>query len=338
MRPSLHPRLVNNPFEDPVLFLQFMFDKHALLFDLGDIHALSTRDILKLSGVFVTHTHMDHFVGFDRLLRLFLGRNKCLAVYGPADFLKNIESKLGAYQWNLVDNFSNDFSLQVHEIRPDAIVSQTYPCGQGFQPKQPPVFKPFSSRIVNTPAFTIDAEIMDHRIPCLGYSIKERFHINIRKDALQRLGLTPGPWINRFKEALYNKTAPQTLLNIPFENGNRRQAVLGDLAEQIAVFSPGQKITYIADVGYQPENITKILRLAENSDHLFLEAAFMHKHAGIAAEKYHLTARQAGELAAQAQVKRFTPFHFSPRYTECPKAILDEAMRAYRAGTAETQH
>jgi ribonuclease Z len=332
MRPSLHPRLVNGPFEDPALFIQFLFENRAILFDLGDIHALSTRDILKLCRVFVTHTHMDHFVGFDRLLRLFLGRNKRLAIYGPQGFLKNVESKLGAYQWNLVKNFSNDFSLQVFEIRHDVILSQTYACRQGFQPARPPAAGSFSSRIVSTPAFTVDAQILDHRIPCLGYSIKERFHINIKKDALQRLGLSPGPWVTRFKQALYNQADPQTLLEIPFGNQGGRQAVLGDLTEQLAVITPGQKISYIADVGYQPENAAKLLALARNSDHLFLEAAFMHKHAHIAAEKYHLTARQAGELAARAHVKRFTPFHFSPRYANKPEAILAEAMRAYHGG------
>ncbi|MGB8428082.1 MAG: ribonuclease Z, partial [Desulfobacterales bacterium] len=106
MRPTFCPRLVNGPFDDPGLFIPFQFQHRALLFDLGDISLLSARDILKISHVCVSHTHMDHFAGFDRLLRLLMGRDKRLSLYGPRGFLKNVEGKLAGYTWNLVDNYT----------------------------------------------------------------------------------------------------------------------------------------------------------------------------------------------------------------------------------------
>ncbi len=96
MRPRFHPRLINGPFDDPGLFIPFLFENRAVLFDLGDILSLTPREILKISHVFVTHTHMDHFIGFDRILRLALGREKDLHLYGPPEFFKNVEGKLAA--------------------------------------------------------------------------------------------------------------------------------------------------------------------------------------------------------------------------------------------------
>ena len=54
MTPLLHPSLVNDRFGDPALYVDVMFEKRGLLFDLGDLHALEPRKILKLSDVFVS--------------------------------------------------------------------------------------------------------------------------------------------------------------------------------------------------------------------------------------------------------------------------------------------
>ena len=71
--PIYHAQLVNGVFGDPGLYIDLKFQSRALLFDIGDIAALSTRKLLRVTDVFVSHTHMDHFAGFDHLLRVCLG-------------------------------------------------------------------------------------------------------------------------------------------------------------------------------------------------------------------------------------------------------------------------
>src|SRR5512139_3700768 len=101
MEPLFQTYLVNNSFEDPVLYLDFLFENRALLFDLGNLRALPTRKLLRVSHLFVSHTHMDHFADFHWLLRICLGRCNHLELFGPAGFIDRVERKLGAYTWNL---------------------------------------------------------------------------------------------------------------------------------------------------------------------------------------------------------------------------------------------
>lgn len=75
---------------------------------------------------------------------------------------------------------------------------------------------------------------------------------------------------------------------------------LGDLKKEILQVVPGQKITYITDAVFTPDNAVKIREMAAGADHLFIEAAFLQENAELAFEKCHLTAHQAGRLACEA--------------------------------------
>jgi ribonuclease Z len=333
MRPRFHPRLINRPFDDPGLFIPFLFENRAIVFDLGDINSLSTRDILKISHVFITHTHIDHFIGFDRILRIFLGREKILHLYGPQGFFKNTEGKLAGYAWNLVRNYNYRFGLQLTEVHKDYLLTKEYLCQNEFVATQKAIEHPFNGTLYEEPAFNVSAVILDHSIPCLGLAIKERFHVNINKDKLDALGLKTGPWLNEFKRALYDRRDPESEFKVKQDKdkGNMQRFKLGELSEQIAIITAGQKITYIADVAYTPTNREKIVSFAKDSDQLFIEAAFLEEHMDIATEKNHLTARQSGSLAAMARVKKFTIFHFSPRYTDQEHRLQEEARKAYES-------
>jgi ribonuclease Z len=336
MRPSFHPRLINGAFDDPGLYIPFLFQNRALIFDLGDTTPLSSRDLLKISHAFVTHTHMDHFIGFDRLLRTALGREKTLVLFGPEGFIKNVEGKLDGYTWNLVEKYNYPLNLQITEVNSQSTICRRYRCRDKFRPADETVEQPFNGILYEEPGFTLSATILDHGVPCLGLAIKERFHVNILKDGLKKQGLEPGPWLADFKQALYKRSDPESKFELQPGSGEKvKHFRLGELATKIALITPGQKIAYITDVAYKESNAEKIVELAKESDHLYIEAVFLDMHKELAAEKKHLTAEQAGSLAAMARVKQFSVFHFSPRYTGEEHALREEARLAYQKQMTE---
>jgi len=326
------PRLVNGPFDDPVLFVPFRHEKRALLFDLGDISALAPRDILKISHIFVTHTHMDHFCGFDRILRLLLGRDKELFLYGPQGFLANLAGKLSGYCWNLVAGYENRFILHATELHPDRALCCSYPCHKGFTAAGTIQEIPFDGAVVDEPDLSVRAVHLDHGTPVLAFRLDERFHVNIITTALDELGLVAGPWLNRFKRMVLENADPETMVEVPgFDPDAASVSIpLNALKASIVSISAGQRLAYVADVGGTKANLDALVDFAQGVDHLFVEAAFSHKHQDIALQKHHLTARQAGALARQCRAKQYGLHHYSPRYTDCPEVLEEEASRAFQ--------
>ncbi len=116
MPPHFDPVLVNDPFDDAGLYVDLVFRKRAIRFDLGDHANVSTRKLLRVSDIFVTHRHMDHFAGFDSLLRLLIGREKTLSIFGPPGMIDAIEHKLKAYTWNLVEGYDGNLVIRAVDV------------------------------------------------------------------------------------------------------------------------------------------------------------------------------------------------------------------------------
>jgi ribonuclease Z len=326
MTPIFHPFLVNGPFDDPGVFVDFLFSRRAILFDLGTLSNFSTRKLLRTSHVFVSHAHIDHFIGFDHLLRLCLGREKRLHLYGPPGFVEQVRHRLAAYSWNLVFSYDTDFTISVSEVHADGSgLFAEFHCQRRFavEDLRP---CPFTGGILHDEAgLRVRVAHLDHKIPSLAFALEEKLHVNIMKNRLAELGLAIGPWLKELKGAIVRGAADDT----PIATATGEVSALGELKAAAVRISAGQKVCYVTDAGYTPENAVKIVALAQGADYLFIEATFLHAEVERAAERSHLTARQAGELARAAGVGRVIPFHFSPKYRGREEELREELDRAW---------
>lgn len=324
------PKLINGPFGDPGLYVHLRWQGTAIQFDLGRMDRFPAAEILKLRRVFVSHTHIDHFIGFDRLIRLFLSREATIDLWGPPGIIRNVAGKLAGYTWNLVDGYG--FLLRVHEVEPQKVTSVRLRAETGFQIEGADAER-FDGTLYEDDSLAIHAVHLDHRIPCLGFAAVEKSHLNVRTDALEGLGIPPGRWLNELKDAIRRGCADDTPIVARWRRGEElREATLrlGDLRNTLIVETPGQRLAYVVDTLYSRENVEKIVRLAQGAEVFYCESLFLDADRDQALKRYHLTARQAGTLARRAGAKRLEVFHFSPRYDGRAEQLYAEAAAAFR--------
>ena len=103
------------------------------------------------------------------------------------------------------------------------------------------------------------------------------------------------------------------------------------------LISPGQKISYVVDTVYNDANKNRIIALVRGSDILFCESPFLAEEEARGQERCHLTSRQAGIIAREAEVKKLNIFHFSGRHTSRTEQLVQEAQEAFQ-GNKEAGH
>jgi ribonuclease Z len=332
MRPIVIAGLVNGVFGDPVVYLDFRFEKRALLFDVGDVGALPPRKILRITDVFVSHAHMDHFAGFDRLLRVCLGRHAALRLYGPPGFIAQVEHKLAAYTWNVVERYAEELVLLALELAPDGHAEVArFRSAARFQRELQPARHCPGGVLLDEAGFRVRAAFLDHGTPCLAFAFEEKTHVNVWKNKLAEMGLRVGPWLTELKRAVMDELPDDTPIRAWWrdrDGAHEHRVRLGELKSRALELVPGERLCYVTDIAHHEENAARVARFAADADLLYIETVFLAQDGEHAARKLHLTAEQAGRMARAARAKTVVPFHFSPRYMGREDELRAELERA----------
>jgi ribonuclease Z len=322
-RTSLRTRLLNGQTGDPALLAQLRWQGRALLVDLGRIDRTPAPVLFPIEAVFVSHAHMDHFMGFDQLLRLFLARDTTLRLFGPPGIADCVHGKLAGYTWNLTDEYV--FGIDVTEIGDDVLTHCRFAARDRFARHATGTTPRRGPAVLEDPFFRVEATALDHKIVSMAYAIVERTHLNVRPGTLESGALRPGPWLNVLKNAVRRGEPDDTAIEVA--PGDRRP--LAELRDALLDVTPGQKVAYVVDTLFSPANAERIVRLARDADVFYCESPFLDEDIDQATRRYHLTARQAGALARAARARRLNVFHFSPRYEGRYGELVAEANAEY---------
>ncbi len=320
--PRVKHYLVNDKNEDPGLVIEIENLGDYILFDIGNIYKLDRHLIKKINKIFISHTHMDHFIGFDYLLRNKLGKAQTVEMFGIAPVVDNTYCKLQGYTWNLVE-FEPQIIFKIKQLNENLFETYSLDIKKRFAKdfvKDEPVN---SDVIYENEYYRVRYAVLDHKIWIMGYAFEYKDRLFLKKEKVKELPLK-GKEIGEFKAFLED------------ESNRGKTFKIGDkefdydyLREKYSYIQEGIKISYITDVVYSKENKEKIINLVKDSDYLYCEAVFLEEDEEQASSVYHLTSKQTAEIAKEANVKNLVVFHISRRYGKNYDIVIDEVKKYF---------
>ncbi len=160
--------------------------------------------------------------------------------------------------------------------------------------------------------FYVRAFPLEHTKTCVGYTLEELDRPGeFNPDAAVAMKVPRGPLWGKLQKG-------ETVVN---EDGNEVKP-----CDVMGVARSGRKFSFVTDTMYIPS----IAKEVKGSDLLICEGMFADDCADQAKQKKHMTARQAGIIARDADVKRMALIHYSPRYTDRElETLLVQAREVY---------
>ncbi|MBR1554407.1 MAG: ribonuclease Z [Oscillospiraceae bacterium] len=271
-------------------FLTSLFVEYngkAVLIDCGEgtqvAFAQHERKLSRIEMILITHGHADHVTGLAGLL-LSLGncsRTEPLDIYYPAGWERVIRNLL-----SVCDCLPFPVNLHTLENRP---VSWT------------------AEKI--DPMLTVSAMPVDHRVPCMGYSLTLRKKPVFLPERAKALEIPVQFW---------KKLHQGEAITLPDGRTIHPEQVTGDSRKSI-------KITYTTDTRPIPE----IANFAENSDLFICEGMYgdTDKKESMN-QKGHSLMQDACRLASEAHAERLWLTHYSPAEMN-PEIWLSELQKIF---------
>src|SRR4051794_36919695 len=185
--------LVNGSTGDPVLYVDYPGRDDALLFDAGDNSALGLGRLGDLGAVFITHHHVDHFIGLDRIVRANLDRDKTLHVFGPTGTIRKVYDRIKSYEYPFFP--FQKLTIEVRDVEPGLIRSAKLECSKRFPEPVPVEWPRVGPTVFQGDGIRVEAAFADHTVPCLAFAMVEEPGYHPDPTKLAAGPLRAGPWV-----------------------------------------------------------------------------------------------------------------------------------------------
>lgn len=284
---SAAPTLLHNPTSQ-VLNVR----DNLLMIDCGEGTQLAMRKarlkLSRLNHIFISHLHGDHCLGLIPLMSTLslLQRTGTITVHTFSEGVELFRQ--------MAKIFCNEtsFNLQFNTI------SVNKAC------------------IYEDDAITVNTFPLLHRVPCVGYIVREKpklRHINPETCKLHNI---PQWAMHSLRQGHDYQGDGITIPN----------HVLTTEADPVTSYA------FCSDTKYSK----RVTAAVQGVDWLYHEATYDHSLSTLAAKRYHSTALQAAQVARDANVKHLIIGHYSKRYRSV-KPLLTEAQSIFPATIAANE-
>lgn len=256
----------------------------GILFDCGE----GTQRQMNIAGInrnkirkiLLTHWHGDHVSGLIGLLQTISNNEnpQKVTIFGPRETRERIAHLLRAVSFE-----ESRMELEIKEINPSGV-----------------------EKIYDGEDYIIQAAYLDHKIPCLGFSLVEKDKRKINMAKAKKIGLREGPLIGKLQAGHSVSFKGQTIT-----------------ADEVSHMQKGKKLSIILDT----LPCKNAYELAAEADVLIAESAYTSDMEEKSLEYKHMTTKQAALIATTANVKKLIITHFSQRYKTNKE--LEEDIRQF---------
>ena len=323
---NIEPAFFSGLLDDPVLYVHSRPMGRGILIDCGRIHHLAKRVLKSISALFISHAHMDHFMGIDTFIRSTHVSPRTVDIFGPPGLADKTACKLAGYDWNLTESYW--CSLRVHEVFSDRIASSLFSGPDGFV-RHAGEESPRTDRIIYRDRYLqVEAAACDHKIPTLLFRVSELPSFQVDEAKIGALGLVKGAWLRTLRRLF----ALGELTGEPLKVLRRQEDTIVEetvedaakLYESIRGEQPPAAIGYATDIAFSEENIGTVIDLLQGVTLLICECSFLKADLDKARVSAHLCTSDVNVLLQRLRPPFFLPMHLSKSYIHHWERLYDE--------------